>query len=83
MSENLYRQTLNFRKNNLFQNDPNIGSTMNNLAGVLYKQNRLQQSAELYRETLKFRKENLLPNHPDIGTSMNNLAGVLKDQNLL
>jgi hypothetical protein len=34
-SEELYRETLNFQKTNLLPNHPNIGTTMNNLAGVL------------------------------------------------
>ncbi len=62
-------------------NHPDIGTSMNNLAAVLEKLNRLKQSEELYREALIFRKANLKPNHPDIGTSMNNLAYVLLSLN--
>jgi hypothetical protein len=64
-------------------NDPRIGTSMNNLAGVLESLNRLKYSEELFREALKFRKDNLLPNHPDIGTSMNGLSGVLCSLNRL
>ncbi len=56
---------------------------MNNLAGVLYKLNRLKEAEDLYREALMFRKTNLSSNHPDIGISMINLALVLHDLNLL
>ncbi len=34
-------ETLSFRKQNLFPNDPGIGESLNNLAEVLESQNRL------------------------------------------
>ncbi len=76
-SEDLFRETLSFQKANLKPNHPDIGITMNNLAGVLQSQNQLNYSVELYKETLIFRKANLEPNNPDFGNSLNNLALIL------
>ncbi len=76
-AEVLHREALNFAKANFLPNHPDIGSSMNNLAGVLNSLNQLKEAEVLLREALNFRKANLLPNHPEIGTSMNNLAEVL------
>ncbi len=62
-------------------NHPDIGKSLNNLAVVLQKLNRLKKSEELYKEALNFNKANVLPNDPEIGNSMNNLAGILFDLN--
>jgi hypothetical protein len=76
------RDSLNFFKENL-PNHPFIRISMNNLASVLQKLNRLKESEELFRDTLEIRKLNLLPNDPDIGASMINLASVLRSLNRL
>jgi hypothetical protein len=39
-SEKLYKKALNFQKKNLLPNHPDIGTTMDNLAGVLKKLKR-------------------------------------------
>jgi hypothetical protein len=41
-SEELFRESLNFRKANLLSNHPDIGNSMNNLALVLQRLNRLE-----------------------------------------
>ncbi len=64
-------------------NHPDIGNSMNSLAGVLKNLNRLEQSEKIYRETINFMKINLQPNHQDIGTSMDGLASVLLELNKL
>ncbi len=41
-SEELFRDAINFYKANLMPNDPKIGNSMNDLATVLYRLNRLE-----------------------------------------
>ncbi len=41
-SEILYRETLKLNYENLLSNDPEIGTSMSNLAGVLVSLNRLK-----------------------------------------
>ncbi len=41
-AEILYRESINHRKENLMKNDLSIDNSMNNLAGVLFRLNRLK-----------------------------------------
>ncbi len=77
LSVELFREVLNFKRENLQPTDPDIEISINKLAEVYSNLNQLKEAEVLFREALNFRKANLLPNHPSIGDSMNNLAGVL------
>jgi tetratricopeptide (TPR) repeat protein len=55
----------------------------NNLAGLLYKTNRLAEAEPLYRRALQIDEQSYGPNHPDVAISLNSLAALLQATNRL
>ena len=60
--------------------DPYTLGVMNNLASILYHQERYDEAENLYRETLELRRKVLGSEHPDTLGVMNNLASTLLRQ---
>ncbi len=57
---------------------PNVGTTLNNLAGLYQSQVPYVEAEPLYKRSLSIR-ETLSPDHPIVGQSLNNLAGLYKE----
>jgi len=57
---------------------PNTGRSLNNLAGVLYKQGNLNAAAPLYHRKLVINEKNLGPEHPDLARDLQNYGVLLR-----
>jgi len=64
----------------LGENHPDTGSSLNNLAGLYNAQGKYEEAKRLYLRALKICEEQLGENHPNTGSSLNNLAGLYKAQ---
>ncbi|MBI4797980.1 MAG: tetratricopeptide repeat protein [Desulfarculus sp.] len=62
---------------------PEYATTLNNLAGVLEDQGKLEEAEELYRQAMAIGEKTIGKEHPNYATLLNNLAGVLEDQGKL
>ena len=59
---------------------PDVGTSLNNLAGLHLAQGRYGEAEPLYRRNLTIREKALGPDHPDVGAALNNLAGLYRVQ---
>jgi tetratricopeptide (TPR) repeat protein len=58
---------------------PNVGATLNNLAGALRALGHPDQAQPLYERALAITEATYGPDHPDVATTLNNLATALSD----
>ncbi|MDX2148955.1 MAG: tetratricopeptide repeat protein [Planctomycetota bacterium] len=75
------RRSLSIRRAELPVEHPDIAASLNNLANVLYRQNKVAEAEPLFREALAIWRTALPAGHPQIATGLNNLASLLDDQN--
>jgi tetratricopeptide (TPR) repeat protein len=73
----LHEEALALRRRVLPAEHPDIGTSLNNLAGVMESQGELAGAREKYEEALTLLRRVLPAEHPAIATSLNNLAGLL------
>ncbi len=59
---------------------PETFDSMNDLARILERQGKDDETEQIYRQTLELREKVLGKEHPDTLDSMSNLASVLKKQ---
>ena len=60
---------------------PRVGTSLNNLAGLLfYGQGRHGEAEPLLERALALREKALGPDHPDVGSSLNSLAALYQAQ---
>ena len=60
--------------------DPEIATSINNLAMLIESQGKYEEAKQLFNESLAIRKGVLGPEHPDLANSYNNMAGLLESQ---
>jgi serine/threonine protein kinase/tetratricopeptide (TPR) repeat protein len=77
------RKSLAIRRAVLPPGHPDIATSLNNLAALLYDQNKLGEAEPLFREALAIRRAALPAGHPSISESLGNLAVFLQAQNKL
>ena len=68
---------LAFRRKFLGNDNPDVASSLFNLAIALAGQGRLSEAEAINRDTLELRQKLLGPDHPEVAASLNNLAIVL------
>ena len=73
-------QTLAIRKEQLGENHPLTGDSLNNLASLYESQARYSEAEPLYLQALAISKEQFGESHPSTADSLNNLAGLYKSQ---
>jgi tetratricopeptide (TPR) repeat protein len=59
---------------------PDVGTSLNSLAGLYEFRGRYAEAESLYKRSLSIREKALGPEHPDVGNSLNNLAGLYESQ---
>ena len=74
-AEPLYREALAIFQQVLPEGHPDIATSLNNLAALLYITGRYGEAEPLYCEALAIRKQALPKGHPSIANSLNDLAG--------
>jgi tetratricopeptide (TPR) repeat protein len=79
-AEPLYRRALAIDEKALGLKHPDVATSLNNLAGLLYKQGKYVEAEPLYRRALAIGEKTLGPDHPAVATRLNNLAGLLEAQ---
>ncbi len=72
----LAERALALRVKALGPDDPRVGQSLNNLAGLYYQKGDYQKVEPLFERALAIRIKSLGANHPDVATSLNNLAGL-------
>ena len=82
-AEPLFREALEIRRKALPAGHPDIAKSLNNLAMLLQKQNKLAEAEPLFREALEIYRKALPAGHPNIANCLNNLATLLQAQNKL
>ncbi len=75
----LAERALAIRRKILNEN-PDVATSLNNLAQLYENQGRYSQAELLYRQALEMRKRLLGDNHLDVASSLNNLAGLYQNQ---
>ncbi len=79
-AEPLYKRSLSISETALGPDHPDVGTSLNNLAGLYEAQGKYDQAEPLYKRSLRIRETALGPDHPAVGTSLNNLAGLYRAQ---
>ena len=79
-AEPLYKRALAIREKALGPDHPDVGTSLNNLAGLYRAQGRYAEAEPLYKRGLAITEKALGPDHPDVGTSLNNLAVLYQRQ---
>lgn len=74
----LLETALKIRKQKLGNEHPDLATSLNDLAGVLYYKGDYEKAEPLFRDALAMRRKLLGDSHPEVATSLNNLALVLK-----
>jgi CHAT domain-containing protein/tetratricopeptide (TPR) repeat protein len=72
----LYKRALEMREQAMPAGHPHIAQSLNNLAGLYWRQGRLTEAEPLFKHALELREAALPAGHPDIAQSLNNLAGL-------
>jgi len=72
-------QVLDIARQTLAPRDPNVATSLNNLALVLQTQGDFAAARPLFEEALEIRREALGLRHADVAVSLNHLAGLLQD----
>jgi len=62
------------------EDDPRLGTSLNNLAGLYRAQGRYGEAEPLYQRSLAILEKALGPEHPDVAVSLNNLAELYRVQ---
>ncbi len=78
-AQTFLERALAMRRRLLGENHPDVATSMNGLAIVLFDRGAYDEAEQLYRETLAMRRRLLGENHPDVAISMSNLAVHLHD----
>jgi tetratricopeptide (TPR) repeat protein len=79
-AEQMHRQTLELREQELGLEHRDTLASMNKLATALSSQGKYTEAEQMHRQTLELRQKVLGLEHPDTLASMNNLALVLRRQ---
>lgn len=82
-AERNLRRSLAIRQAGLPAGHPDIAASLNNLASLLYEQNKLAEAEPLYRESLAINRAAFPAGHPATSRSLNDLATLLYRQNKL
>jgi tetratricopeptide (TPR) repeat protein len=77
-AEALHREALEVQLEVLGHEHPQVATTRNNLAAVLFSQKRYDEAIELYGSALELRETVLGPKHPFVATTLSNLAVAYK-----
>ena len=75
--------TVVIREKALGEDHPDVATSLNNLAGLLEAQGKLDEAEPMYRRALAIDEKALGEDHPDVATSLNNLAYLLQSQHKL
>jgi tetratricopeptide (TPR) repeat protein len=76
----LYEQVGHDLEAELGPEHPDVATSLNNLAELLWAQAKYAEAEPLYRQALAIRERVLGPEHPDVAESLNNLAELLESQ---
>ncbi|OFW11587.1 MAG: hypothetical protein A3H27_13200 [Acidobacteria bacterium RIFCSPLOWO2_02_FULL_59_13] len=57
---------------------PNVGQSLNNLAGLYAAQGKYADAEPLYKRALAILEKTLGPEHPNVAQSLENYAGLLR-----
>jgi tetratricopeptide (TPR) repeat protein len=79
-AEPILRRSLAIRERTLGREDPDVATTMNNLALMLRFQGKYAEAEPLHRRSLQINEKVLGSNHPDLALYLDNLAFLLVDQ---
>ncbi|NEO42255.1 MAG: tetratricopeptide repeat protein [Moorea sp. SIOASIH] len=75
-----YEQCLEITRIRLGEENPDVATSLNNLAGLYYSMGRYDQAEPLLVQALEMRMQLLGHYHPDVAQSLNNLAGLYYNQ---
>jgi tetratricopeptide (TPR) repeat protein len=67
----LARRALAIREKALGPDHPDVGTSLNNLAGLYVEQGRYAEAEPLYKRSLAIREKALSYDHPDVAASLN------------
>jgi tetratricopeptide (TPR) repeat protein len=73
-AEQAYEEALHLRETHLEPADPDLGTSLNNLAVLYQDTGRYGDAEPLYERALKIDEAALGPDHPDVAIRLNNLA---------
>jgi len=76
----LAKRSLKISENRFGSDHEEVATSLNNLAGLYYRQGLYDKAEPLYERALEIRKSVLGEQHPDVATSLNNLAGLYDSQ---
>ncbi len=79
-AEKHYRNSLEIREKLLGHDNPEVATTINNLALLYWDWDRFDDAESYYHESIKIRESLFGKNHPEVATSINNLALLLWEQ---
>src|SRR5262249_25987632 len=73
-AEPIYKRALAIRERALGPDHPDVGQSLNNLAGIYRAQGRYGEAEPLLERTIAIFEKALGSDHPNVGASLNNLA---------
>ena len=79
-AEGLLRESLEIRKRVLGNENPEVATSLHNLAKVLYRKNDYDGAEACYREALAMQRKLLGNEHPDVAETLNFLALVMDEK---
>jgi tetratricopeptide (TPR) repeat protein len=79
-AEPFYRRALVVSEKVLGLRDPDVATSLNNLAELYRDQGRYDEAEPLYRRSLVIREKALGPDHPDVAQSLHNLGLLCQNQ---
>ncbi|MFK7902819.1 MAG: tetratricopeptide repeat protein [Nitratireductor sp.] len=82
-AEPLLKRTLEITEKEFGSENPEVATSLNNLARLLHDTNRLEEAEPLFKRALEITEKALGPEHPNVATRLNNLAMLLQRTNRL
>ncbi len=80
IAEPLYERSLRIYEKVLGEDDPNVATSLNNLAVLYHVQGKYEQAEPLYERSLAIDEKALGKDHPDLAIDLNNLASLYQAQ---
>ena len=73
-ARSFYEKALAIREKSLGPGHPDVGLSLNNLAGLYHDEGQYAKAEPLLQRSLKILEKSLGPDHPDVAVCLNNLA---------
>ena len=82
-AEQLYTRTVTILERTRGPSHPDVGATLNSLAGLYGNQGRFDEAQALYERCIAIGEKAFGPQHPNVAAALNNLGGLYQTEGVI